>query len=333
MKVLIREGSAAKNFNSLYKLIDEFPDMVMLCSDDKHPEDLMESHINKVAARAVKLGCNIFNVIKASSINAIKHYNIGVGYLKENHKADFAIVDNLNEFNLQELYIDGNKIYDTAGGLDVEYFTIHTKIINNFNAERISISDIAVEKTDKKYINCIDVIEGELITRTKKIEISESIEKTIQEHNLNKIIVLNRYSKAKPAVGYIHGFAIKNSAIGSTIAHDCHNLICIGDGDENIVKAANSLIDMRGGISFTNTDKLKVLSLEIGGIMTNKPVDVVAAEYKAIESFAKSNGCLLNAPFMTMAFMALLVIPELKISDKGLFDITSKDLFVPLFQD
>lgn len=333
MKVLIREGSAAKNFNSLYKLIDEFPDMVMLCSDDKHPEDLMESHINKVAARAVKLGCNIFNVIKASSVNAIKHYKLDVGSLHINDKADFIIVDNLNEFNLLELYIDGNQIYDKNTGLDVEYFKIHTKIINNFNANRIAKEDIFVDSYGKKYVNCIEVLEGELITRTKRIEVIESIEKTASANNLSKIIVINRYADSKPAVGYITGFGIKNAAIASTIAHDCHNLIVIGDGDEYLVKAANALIDMRGGISFANEEKLKVLSLEIGGIMTNKPVDVVAAEYKSIESFIKMNGCTLNAPFMTMAFMALLVIPELKISDKGLFDITSKDLFVPLFQD
>ena len=333
MKILIREGSAAKNFVQLMPLIDEAPDMVMLCSDDKHPDDLTVSHINELVRKAVKEGCDLFNVIKASSYNAVKHYNLETGLLRINDNADFIIVEDLESFKLREMYIGGNLIYNNVSGLDAEYFKIHTRIINNFNAERINENSISIIQNGR-FLNYIGVIDGELITKKIKIEISGTLSETVKAHNLNKIVVLNRYQKnAIPVCGYISGFNLVNSAIASTIAHDSHNIIAIGDNDTMITRAINSIIDTRGGIAYVNENLIKRLPLEIGGIMTNKPVDVVAAEYKSIEAMTRSNGCPLHAPFMTMSFMALLVIPELKIGDKGLFDITSKDGFVSLFEN
>lgn len=333
IKILIREGSAAKNFDQLLPLIDEFPDMVMLCSDDKHPDDLTLSHIDDLVKRAVRKNCDLFNVLKAAAYNAVIHYKLETGLLKLYDKADFIIVDDLVNFKMREMFIGGNHIYNNVSGLDAEYFKIHTRIINNFSAERINDDMIKVNARGK-YLNYIDVIDGELITRRKKVEIAVTLEETIKKHELNKIVVLNRYQKnATPVCGYISGFKLINSAIASTIAHDSHNIIAIGDNDIMITKAINSIIDTRGGIAYVNETTIKRLPLEIGGIMTNKPVDVVAAEYKSIDALTRANGCPLHAPFMTMSFMALLVIPELKIGDKGLFDITTPDGFVDLFEN
>lgn len=333
MKILIREGSAAKNFESLYSLIDESPDMVMLCSDDKHPDDLTESHINKLVKRAVRSGCDLFNVLRAASYNAVKHYKLEVGLLQINDYADFIVVKDLKDFQMTDMYIGGNRIYNNLSGLDAEFFKIHTRIINQFNANRI-LQDIIKTENPGKFLNYMEVIDGELITRRRKVRIEENLESTIKQYNLNKIVVLNRYQEnAVPVCGYISGFRLKSSAIASTIAHDSHNIIAVGDSDEIISKAINSIIDTRGGIAYVNNNCIKRLPLEIGGIMTNKPVDVVSAEYKSIEAMAKENGCGLHAPFMTLSFMALLVIPELKIGDKGLFDITSPNGFVPLFEN
>jgi adenine deaminase len=333
MKILIREGSAAKNFNQLMPLIDEFPDMVMLCSDDKHPDDLTESHINELVIKALDAGCDLFNVLRAASYNAVVHYKLDTGLLRMNDNADFIIVEDLKKFQLSEMYIGGNVIYNNVSGLDAEFFKIHTRIINQFNAGNIGVDSVKVTAAGK-FLNYIDVIEGELITRRKKVEIEESLGNTIRKYNLNKIVVLNRYvPDAKPVCGFIAGFAFSEGAIASTIAHDSHNIIAVGSSDELIVKAINSIVDTRGGIAYVNRQYTKRLPLEIGGIMTNKPVDVVSAEYKMIDSLARQNGCRLHAPFMTLSFMALLVIPELKIGDKGLFDITSADGFVPLFEN
>jgi len=333
MKILIREGSAAKNFDSLLPLLKENPDQVMFCSDDKHPDDLTESHINVLVKKAVSAGYDIFDVLRAASYNAVKHYKLDVGLLRVNDNADFIIVKDLKDFEMTDMYIGGNNIYNNVSGLDAEYFKIHTRIINRFSAERINEEIIRTTQSGA-FLNYIEVIDGELITRRRKVKIEEGLDATIKQYGLNKIVVLNRYAEnAVPVCGYISGFRLKNSSIASTIAHDSHNIIAVGDSDEIITKAINSIIDTRGGIAYVNNNCIKRLPLEIGGIMTNKPVDVVSAEYKSIEAMAKENGCGLNAPFMTLSFMALLVIPELKIGDKGLFDITSPSGFVDLFEN
>lgn len=333
MKILIREGSAARNFDALLPLLNESPDMVMFCSDDKHPDDLTESHVNALVKNAVDSGYDIFDVLRAASYNAVKHYKLEVGLLRVNDNADFIIVKDIKDFEMTDMFIGGNHVYNNVSGLDVEFFKIHTRIINQFNANRI-LADIIKTEHPGKFLNYIEVIDGELITRRRKVRIEENLESTIKQYDLNKIVVLNRYQEnAVPVCGYISGFRLKSSAIASTIAHDSHNIIAVGDSDEIITKAINSIIDTRGGIAYVNNNCIKRLPLEIGGIMTNKPVDVVSAEYKSIEALAKENGCGLHAPFMTLSFMALLVIPELKIGDKGLFDITSANGFVPLFEN
>ncbi len=327
MKVQIREGSAAKNFDSLYSLIDSHNEMVMICTDDSHPDDLINGHINSIIQKAFNKNLNYFNVLRTCTLNPIKHYNIPVGLLQQGDFADFVICKNKHYNEIDSVFINGiNK---------TKNISLNKKGAspNNFNANKISLSDIKLN-INGNYCNVISVIEGELITKKERIKCSEIFDNNNLKNTYNKIIVLNRYNNnAKPAIGIIKNFNIINGAIASTISHDSHNLICIGKNDTDIVNAINLLVKSKGGISACfNSEKL-ILPLEIGGIMTNKPALEVAKKYKEISDFSKFIlGSTLKAPFMTMSFMSLLVIPELKISDKGLFDI-KKLKFVELFEN
>jgi adenine deaminase len=321
IKLQIREGSAAKNFDALYKAIDLYPDDIMLCSDDLHPDELMSGHINKLVARALSKGLNTYNVLRAATFNPVRHYNLNVGMLQVGDPADFIVVDSLPKMNVLQTYIDGELVFDKGKCL-IE--TIKTEVINKFDCNYITENDIQIENINKK-INVIQAIDDELIT--KKIVVSPKIKNNLLvpdfENDILKIIVLNRYQRnTKPTVGFINGFNLKSGAFASSIAHDSHNIIAVGTSDFEIVKAVNRLIELKGGIVLSDNDKIFDLQLNIGGIMSDKSGIEVADKYKFLNQKAKELGCKLKAPFMTLSFMALLVIPDFKIGDKCLFDVT-----------
>ncbi|MDD4150040.1 MAG: adenine deaminase [Bacteroidales bacterium] len=322
MKVLIREGSAARNFDTLFPLISKFNDMVMLCTDDSHPDDLIKyGHINKILKLGIKRDIDIFDLLTAACINPVEHYNLDIGLLRENDFADFIIVDNLSEFNILETYINGKLVFSHGRIL---FNTEKVKPINNFNASKISIEQISIEDKNRP-LKIIEVIDKELITRsfsqTLKSENGNLISDT--KKDILKIVVYNRYKKSsKPQVGFINGFGIKKGAIATSIAHDSHNIIAVGTSDNEICKAINEIIDHKGGLTYVNNNDFYTLPLEFAGIMTQENPNTVAELYGKINNVISANGCILTAPFMTLSFMALLVIPELKIGDKGLFDVT-----------
>ncbi|MCP4551957.1 MAG: adenine deaminase [Bacteroidetes bacterium] len=318
MKVLIREGSAAKNFEALIPLLNTHPDEIMFCSDDLHPNDLVKGHINKLIKRAIKKGYDPLTVLKCCIYNPIKHYNLEVGLLQKNDSADFIVVDSLTRFNIEQTYINGKLVADKGKSL------IETSVEimpNHFVASPINKSDIAVTAKDGK-IKVIEALEGQLITN--KFEVVPTVIKGFvvsdPMRDVLKMVVLNRYQKSKPAIGFIKNFGFKTGAIASTVAHDSHNIIAIGVDDHDIVEAINILIKQQGGISLVNKDEQKVLSLPVAGIMSNRDAQQVAADYEELEYGAKKLGSSFKAPFMTLSFMALLVIPALKLSDRGLFD-------------
>jgi adenine deaminase len=328
MKVQIREGSAAKNFEALFPLIESHPEMIMLCTDDSHPDDLLKGHINLLAKRAFEKNLDYFNVLRTCSYNPIKHYNLPVGLLQKGDAADFIICTDKYASNISSVYINGKE------KLTENYTQFSSLSPNNFKAASISEKDISF-KNIGKFCNIISVIDGELITQKEKLNYSDVFNNDNSfKPGFNKIVVINRYEKnATPVIGIVKNFNIKNGAIASTIAHDSHNIISIGDSDFEIAKAINLVIESKGGISACNEIQSELLPLEIAGIMTSKNVEWVAEKYKAISDFAKKElGTNLNAPFMTMSFLALLVIPELKIGDKGLFDIRTLE-FVTLFEN
>ncbi len=329
MKILIREGSAAKNFDDLIELIKDYPEYIMLCSDDKHPDDLIKGHINLLVKRALDKGYNLFDVLRTVTLNPKLHYKLDNGLLQEGDNADFVVIDNLEDFNIIETYINGIKVSENNICLIEK---IDEMPINKFECKKISADDLRVEaKSDK--INLIEAIDGQLITKkiTAGIDINNRSVYADVSKDILKIVVINRYSYSLPSIAFIRGFGLKDGAIASTIAHDSHNIIAVGVSDEDLANAINLLIDAKGGISYSKGEKHDFLPLPFAGLMSSESVMDVAAKYEAIDKKAKELGTTLKAPFMTLSFMALLVIPEIKISDKGLFD-GEKFEFISLFR-
>ena len=328
IKIQIREGSAAKDFENLYPLINSHPKEVMFCTDDCHPDDLLKGHINKTISRAVKKGANIFDVISAATINPKNHYGLNTGLLQKNDPADFIFVDNLEDFNVQRTYIDGNLVYEDGVVLMDKYSETP---INNFNCLPISIDDIQVPVISDS-IQVIVAKDGDLLTgkEVTKPSVNNGFVVSDIERDILKIVVVNRYQKSKPQVGFIKNFNLKKGAIAGSIAHDSHNIIAIGTNDDDIIKAINKVIENTGGIVAYHDNEYKDLKLDVAGLMSTGEAEDVAQKYQEVNKMAKTFGSKLTAPFMTMAFMALLVIPELKIGDKGLFDVSKFD-FTSLF--
>lgn len=329
MKILIREGSAAKNFNELIPLLSKFPDQIMFCSDDKHPDDLLEGHINQLVKRAVDAGYDVFDVLKAACINPVKHYKLEVGLLQMGDSADFIIIDSLSNFKPSATYIKGEIVAENQRS------TIKTfpekKLINKFNTDLKEKSEFRVIAKSGK-INVIVAKDGQLVTEKEVYQHSFPIGSELQSvpgDDILKLVVVNRYSNEKPAVAFIKNFGIKYGAIASCVGHDSHNITAVGTNDEDICNVVNLIIQNKGGISFAHHDDKDVLELPIGGIMSDKAAEYVAEGYTRLTRKAKAAGSRLNAPYMTLSFMALLVIPKIKLSDLGLFD-GEKFEFIPL---
>ena len=317
MKILIREGSAAKNFEALIDLLPEHYENMMFCSDDKHPDDLIVGHINQLCARAVAKGIDVFKVLQVACINPVKHYNMNVGLLQNNDAADFIVVEDLIEFKVLQTYINGELVAE-KGQSFIE--SIPFEKPNNFNVSPKSIDDFRIEGTSKN-IRVIEALDGELITN--EIHSSAILKKgnliSDVESDILKMAVVNRYQDVKPSVAFIKNFGLKKGAIASSVAHDCHNIVVIGTSDEEICSAVNLIIENKGGVCAVNGNQKKNLALPVAGIMSAKNGWEAGKEYQEIDAMAKDLGCTLRAPFMTLSFMALLVIPDLKLSDKGLF--------------
>jgi len=310
MKILIREGSAAKNFEVLSPLIEEFPDMLMFCSDDRHPNDLLREHINGHVKRAVAKGYDLFDVLKIACLNPIEHYSLDVGRMRVGDSADFIEVKDLKDFEIIRTVIGGEMVAE-HGKTTIRSITVG--IPNNFHTQIKKTEAFALEPCE--HTEVIRAIDHELITGE---EIIDDIKK---RNDIQKITVVNRYEDVAPAVSYVDGFGLKRGAIASSVAHDSHNVIGVGCSDALLAKAVNTVIEHRGGICAADEENVWILPLPIAGLMSDKEGDVVAEKYEEIDRIVKERfGSPLSAPFMTLSFMALLVIPELKLSDKGLFD-------------
>ena len=327
MKVLIREGSAAKNFEALIDLLPEHFESIMFCSDDKHPDDLIVDHINRLCARAVAKQIDVFKVLQSACINPVKHYNLDVGLLNVGDAADCIVVEDLKAFKTLQTYINGELVYDT-GISKIE--SIPFEILNNFNCDKKEITDFKFESNSKQ-IRVIEALEGQLVTNEviadsllKNGNLVSNIEKDIL-----KMTVVNRYQNQQPAIAFIKNFGLKEGAIASSVGHDSHNIIAVGVSDEAICKAVNLIIENKGGICAVSNSEQKIVSLPVAGIMSDKDGKTIGLQYAELDKMAKQLGSSLHAPYMTLSFMALLVIPSLKLSDKGLFN-GSTFKFTPL---
>ncbi len=321
MKVLIREGSAAKNFEALIDLLPEHFENMMFCSDDKHPDDLIISHINKLCARAVTKGIDVFKVLQVACVNPVKHYNLDVGLLQEGDFADCIIVEDMYDFKTLQTYVNGELVYDNGESL---IKPVPFEILNNFNCDKKKISDFRFESSAEQ-IRVIEALEGQLVTnelREDALIENENIISNI-EKDILKISVVNRYENQQPAIAFIKNFGLREGAIASSVGHDSHNIIAVGVSDEAICRAVNLIIENEGGICAVSSSKEEVVPLPVAGIMSDKDGGTIGKHYAKLDNLAKELGSKLNAPYMTLSFMALLVIPSLKLSDKGLFNGTN----------
>jgi adenine deaminase len=320
MKILIREGSAAKNFDVLIPLMAMHPEMLMFCSDDKHPNDLLKGHINLLVKRALQKGYKLKDVLRAASLNAVKHYHLDVGLLQLGDDADFIVVDNLTDFNVLQTYVQGRLVAENGVSLMPRR---KEEACNNFHAETIKPEDLRVNDEGKR-IKVIACMDGNLITNTiialPKVVDGNLVSDTARD--ILKMVVLNRYEKAKPAIGFINHFGLKRGAIATSVSNDSHNIVAVGCSDEDIARAINLLVYTKGGMVACSETEFALLPLPIAGLMSLEEGSRVAEDYERADKLAHEFGCTLYSPFMTLSFMALLVIPELKLSDKGLFDVT-----------
>jgi adenine deaminase len=329
MKILIREGSAAKNFEALIDLLPIHFENMMFCSDDKHPDDLLIGHINQLCERAVAKGMDIFKVLQVACVNPVNHYNLEVGLLQQGDAADFILVDNLKEFNVLETYINGELVAKNGKSF---VKSVPFEVLNNFNTDIKKIADFRLASSSEK-IRVIEALDGELVTNNIEAD-SLIIDGNLVSNTATdvlKMTVVNRYKNEIPSIAFIKNFGIKEGAIASSVGHDSHNIIAIGTSDELICRAVNLLIKHKGGICALNNTTEKIVALPVAGIMSDQPAEIIGNAYAELDAMVKDMGSTLSAPFMTLSFMALLVIPSLKLSDQGLFDgnsfkFTSLDL-------
>jgi len=329
MKVQIREGSAAKNAKDLMSIIEEHCEDCMFCSDDKHPDDLVKGHINVLVKMALNSGIDMMKVLTVACVNPVLHYKLDVGILQKGDSGDFLVVDNLHDFKILSTYINGQIVAGEGKSLINK---VPSTILNNFNVGKKKKVDFALPR-NKGNINVIEAIDGGLITNKLILipRIVNGYAVSDVERDILKIAVVNRYSEEEVAIGFIKNFGLKKGAIASSVAHDSHNVIAVGVTDEDICRAVNLIIENKGGISAISEEKEMVLPLPIAGIMSNEDYSEVVNKYGAIDNMAKSLGSTLHTPFMTLSFMALLVIPKIKLSDMGLFD-SEKFQFINIFE-
>ena len=321
MKIIIREGSAAKNFEALIDLLSDYPEQIMFCSDDKHPDSLVDGHINQLCVRAIAKGIDVFKVLQAACVNPVGHYKLKVGLLRENDFADFIVVKNLDSFEVLQTYVNGELVAEGGKSLIVNRELPIGNNVNNFSCSKKKPEDFTVSYLGQSSIAIIEALDGQLITNKltgKATSEHGNIVSNVNDDTL-KIVVVNRYKDAPVAKAFIKNFGLKRGAIASSVAHDSHNIVAVGVDDESICRAVNLIIEKEGGVSCVGNEDL-ILSLPVGGLMSAEDGYEVAKQYSAIDKEAKNLGSTLFAPFMTLSFMALLVIPHLKLSDLGLFD-------------
>ncbi|HRE50144.1 MAG TPA: adenine deaminase [Flavitalea sp.] len=322
MKILIREGSAARNFDTLADLVDEFPDKMMFCSDDKHPDSLVKGHINELCKRAVAKGIDPYKVLQAACLNPVAHYGLDLGILRAGDPADFIAVRDLNNFEVLKTYINGELVAENG----VSYIrTSPMPAINRFSCDAIKETDLlspATNYVQNGTLPVIEALDGQLITRRLNLppKLRDGFIVSDTERDILKMVVINRYTRAAPAIAFIRNFQLKTGAIASSVAHDSHNIIAVGADDKSLCAAINLVIREKGGVSCVSPGKEAVIALPIAGLMSGNDGYAIARAYTQIDQMAKSLGSGLSAPFMTLSFMALLVIPSLKLSDLGLFD-------------
>ncbi len=330
MKILIREGSAARNFDALVDLIPDHWKEMMFCSDDKHPDSLEAGHINLLVKRANERNIDLFKILTVACINPVQHYGLDVGQLEVGDAADFIVVKDLESFKILNTFINGNLVAERG---TTKIARQQNNRPNHFKTSFKRPSDFEVTATGSR-MRVIEPFDGQLITREVIVDANANDGAVMSDtkNDILKITVVNRYADKKPAVAFIKNFGLKRGAIASSVSHDSHNIIAVGVDDESICHAINQVIDSKGGVAAVDGARSMILPLPVAGIMSDDDGYEVSKKYQAIDRMSKEMGSRLSAPFMTLSFMALLVIPAIKLSDRGLFDSVNFR-FVDLFAE
>lgn len=324
LKILIREGSAAKNYNALKSLISSHTDQVMFCTDDSHPDDIIRmGHIDKIVKRAVYDGFELFDILKVACINPVEHYHLPVGTLRINDPADFIIVRDLKSFDVLSVYLSGEDKFRYVKNRQKSFTS--AVCLNNFSRTPILPSDLKKNAGERNL--CIGVKNGEIVTTKEFFQLSAPKQdfQSDTDKDILKIVYLNRYQNTPPQIAYIRGIGLKEGAFATSISHDSHNIIAVGCSDLELTSAINAVIAGKGGLSVAGKDGISVLPLPVAGIMTDKRGMEVAEIWERMMEKLHRMGCCLDSPFMTLSFMSLIVIPELKIGERGLFDYNKFD--------
>ena len=337
MKVIIREGGAARDYEQLNPLIAESPDMVMLCTDDCHPEDFVREHINAIVMRALADGYDLWDILQAACVNPQRHYHLDWGLLQQGDPATFIIVDTVGpHFKVQSTVIRGMEVYSYNSSSLAMYLQLtasdykgdHQDYPNNFVAAPITEDDIFYNIKPGAAEHIINATDGSLVTGHEVWRMGASMfSDTHPWLEVEKIVVYNRYQRgAKPMVGLIHGFGITNGAIAGSVAHDCHNIVAVGSNDGYIVRAINRVIEMGGGLVVVSADEENDIPLPIAGLMAPLTGHELAFRSMIMRQKVHDIGCMMKDPFITMAFMALPVIPNLKLTDRHLMDTKNMEI-------
>ncbi|HEX5278222.1 MAG TPA: adenine deaminase [Fluviicoccus sp.] len=323
MMILIREGSAARNFEALHPLISRYPGRVMLCSDDRHPDDLSRGHINALAKRAVAHGHDVFDVLLAACLAPRRFYPLNIGEMRVGDAMNAALVENLQDFTVVSTWLDGVL---AAENHETRLHPYPCRPVNRFAAQPVTPEQLVIPAgQDSGTVTCrvIGAEDGQLLTQSLQLtlDVRDGAVVPDVENDVLLLAVINRYHPAPPALALIRGFGLKSGALASSVAHDSHNIVAVGCNALELAQAVNAVIGAGGGLALTHHGNTDLLALPLAGLMSDGDGDAVAAHYSALTHSARTRlGCGLRAPFMTLSFMALLVIPELKLSDKGLFD-------------
>lgn len=343
MKIMIREGSSAKNLEDLISLGGEF-----LVSDDIHPGDLSQGHMDHIIKKAIICGLDPIEAVKMVTINPSNHYSLNMGAISPGREANLIMVDDLENFNVKKVYIGGELVAKNKTAL---FNPTHISSGNTIFLEKTKPSDFTIPLSGNEVmVRTIDVLDEQLITSESEAIMQITNKEIVAdvEQDILKIAVIERYGKSiskistknkqfsqlsknevilgnnnkKMALAFVRGFGIKEGAFASSVAHDSHNVIVVGTDSNYMARAVNILIENNGGLVAVSKNSQKSLKLPIAGLMASESAEIISSKLEDLHSMAGEMGCSLKSPFMTMSFLALLVIPNLKISDKGLFDVS-----------
>jgi adenine deaminase len=315
MSILIREGSAARNFDALSPLLRSDPARCMFCCDDLHPDELVRHHIDAHVRRGLAAGAHRLDVLTVASVNPVRHYGLDVGLLQVGDAADFIVFEGWRRLAVRRTYLRGRLVARDGRSLLPH---VPARVVNRFRTGARRPEEFAVSAPGARRLNVIGAIEGQLITRHLRLapRIVNGAIAADPARDILKLVVVNRYAARAPvAVAFIRGFGLRRGALASSVAHDCHNIVAVGADDASLARAVNWIIRHRGGVCAVGGPAeadAAILPLPIAGLMATGDGAAVADAYGAVDALAKRLGSTLAAPFMTLSFMALLVIPDLK---------------------